>query len=229
MNSVRLLNLRALIGAILIFGSMSSSFAQDRIANANALIQETQKMILNPDEMTMVWWIPEEFWQVSFAQNPNIEKAEAELYMDYLRPYTLIVVAHGKIGSFGWIVYKAETFIRNNIRMIDSQGIRYPPVDDEKIKYGAKYFLSMMKPVFEKMLGSMGPNMHFFLFPSKDKSGQSIAAAKNNGFFSVKLDEREYKWRLPLGALVPPKTCPVDGEELSGGWKFCPWHGVELK
>ena len=92
-------------------------------------------MILNPDEMTMVWWIPEEFWQVSFEQNPNIEKAEAELYMDYLRPYTLIVVAHGKIGSFGLIIYKTETFIRNNIRIIDSQGISYSPVDDEKIKY----------------------------------------------------------------------------------------------
>jgi hypothetical protein len=229
MKSVRLFNLSVFIGAILICGSMSLSFAQDRIVNANALIQETQKMILNPDQMTMVWWIPEEFWQVSFEQNPNIEKAEAELYMDYLRPYTLIVVAHGKIGSFGWIIYKTETFIRNNIRIIDSQGISYAPVDDEKIKYGAKYFLSMMKPVFEKMLGSMGPNMHFFLFPSKSKSGQSIAVAKDDGFFSVKLDEREYKWRLPLGALVPPKICPVDGEELSGGWKFCPWHGVDLK
>ena len=224
-----MLNISVLIGAILIWGSVSSSFAQDRRVNANALIQETQKMVLNPDEMTMVWWIPEEFWQVSLAQNPNIEKAQAELYMDYLRPYTLIVVAHGKIGSFGLIIYKTETQIRNSIRIIDSRGMSYSPVADEKIKYGAKYFLSMMKPVFESMLGSMGPNMHFFLFPSKSKSGQSIAIAKSDGFFSVELSEREYIWRLPLGSLVAPKICPVDGEELSGGWKFCPWHGVELK
>jgi hypothetical protein len=229
MKSERLLNLSVFIGAILIWGSVSLSFAQDRSVNANALIQETQKMILNPDEMTMVWWIPEEFWQVSFEQNPNIAKAEAELYMDYLRPYTLIVVAHGKVGSFGRIIYKTETQLRNSIRMIDNQGISYRPVEDEKIKYGAKYFLSMMKPVFENMLGSMGPNMHFFLFPSKSESDQRIAVAKGDGFFSVKLSDREYFWRLPLGALVAPKICPVDGEELSGGWKFCPWHGVELK
>lgn len=229
MKSARLLNLSVFIGAILICGSMSLSFAQDRRVNANALIQETQKMILNPDQMTMVWWIPEEFWQVSFEQNPNIEKTQAELYMNYLRPYMLIVVVDGKVGSFGWIIYKTEPHIRNSIRIIDSQGISYSPVDDEKIKYGAKYFLSMMKPVFEDMLGSMGPNMHFFLFPSKSKTGQSITVAKSDGFFSVKLGEREYTWRLPLGPLVPPKICPVDGEELSGGWKFCPWHGVELK
>jgi hypothetical protein len=229
MKSARLLNLSVFIGAILIYGSMSLSFAQDRRVNANALIQETQKMSLKPDEMSMVWWIPEEFWQVSFEQNPNIKAAQAELYINFLRPYMLIAVADSKVGSFGTFIYKSETFIRNSIRIIDSQGISYGPLSDEKINYGTKNFLSMMKPVFVNMLGPMGPNMHFFLFPSKSETGQSIAVAKSNGFFSVKLGEKEYTWRLPLGSLVPPKICPVDGEELSGGWKFCPWHGAELK
>lgn len=179
--------------------------------------------------MTMVWWIPEEFWQVSFEQNPNITEAQAELYINFLRPYVLIVVADGKVGSFGGFIYKSEAFIRNSIRIIDSQGISYGPLDNAKINFGTKNFLSMIKPVFIKMLGPMGPNMHFFLFPSNSKTDQSIAVAKSDGFFSVNLGEREYKWRLPLGSLVPPKICPVDGEEMSGGWKFCPWHGVELK
>ena len=79
------------------------------------------------------------------------------------------------------------------------------------------------------MIGPMGQNMHVFLFPAKDKKGQDIAAAKREGFFSVKLDKREFKWRLPLGSLLRQKVCSVDGEKLNGAWKFCPWHGTELK
>lgn len=87
----------------------------------------------------------------------------------------------------------------------------------------------MMGPVLVNMLGPMGQNMHFFLFSSKKKNGQEIAVAKREGAFSVKLDKREFKWRLPLGSLLPPKVCPIDGEKLNGAWKFCPWHGVALR
>jgi len=49
------------------------------------------------------------------------------------------------------------------------------------------------------------------------------------GGFSVDLEGKAYTWRLPLGALLTRKTCPVDGEKLSGAWKFCPWHGKTLE
>ena len=61
----------------------------------------------------------------------------------------------------------------------------------------------MMKPIFVNMLGPMGQNMHFFLFPAKDKSGNLIADAKNEGSFTVKLADRPFKWRLPLGSILP--------------------------
>jgi hypothetical protein len=139
------------------------------------------------------------------------------------------VAVDGKIGNFGGVTYESESSIRNSIRLIDNQRNNYRPLSTETVNADMKNFLSMMKPVFVNMLGPLGQNMHFFLFPPKNEAGQDIADAKKEGTFSVKLNQREFKWRLPLGSLLAPKICPVDGERLSGAWKFCPWHGVELK
>ena len=54
---------KVFIVVLLIFGSINSSFAQDIKVDINALIQETQKMSQSQHEMTLVWWIPEDFWR----------------------------------------------------------------------------------------------------------------------------------------------------------------------
>jgi len=208
-------------------GHMSLSFAQE--INMNALIQESQKLSESPDKMTLIWWTPEEFWQASFEQNPNSSPAEVEEILNVLRPYLMIVAADGDIGPFAGITYKSRDIMQNSIQLVDREGTHYRPLSDEAIDPDTRNFLSMTAPTLANMLGEMGQNMHFFLFPSKDKQGRNIAVAKEEGTFSIKLDEREFKWRLPFGSVLPPKVCPVDGEELNGAWKFCPWHGATLK
>lgn len=226
---LRLWNTELFIVALFMLSGMSLSFAQDRKVDIRALTQETQKMTQSANEITLIWWIPEEYWRVSFEQAQNMTASQIEEFLKVLRPYMLIVAVDGKIGAFGGVTYKSKATILNSIQIIDREGIHYRPLIDEKIDADTKNFLSMMKPVFVNMLGPMGQNMHFFLFSSKNKKGQDIAVAKREGAFSVKLDKKEFKWRLPLGSLLPPKECPVDGEKLNGAWKFCPWHGVELK
>jgi hypothetical protein len=217
-----------LIVVFLLFGWLAIGLSEENIVDINALTQETQKMSQKADEITLVWWIPEEYWQVSFARDPNMTVAQAEEFIKVLRPYTVIVVVDGKIGAFGGITYKSEATIRAGIELKDSKGTRYRPLSEDKIDANTKNFLSMMRPVFANILGPMGQNMHFFLFPSKNKEGQKIADAKKEGTFSVKVGEREFRWRLPLGSLLPPKICPICRERLSGAYKFCPWDGTKL-
>ena len=180
------------------------------------------------DQMTLVWWIPEEFWWVSSAQDPTVTKAQTENLINVLRPYTLIIIVDGKIGPFGGVTYKPEAEIRAGVQIKDSQENYYRPLNEDKINADAKNFLSIMKPIFANMLGPMGQNMHFFFFPAESKNGNKIAEAKKEGAFSVKLREREFRWRLPLGSLLPPKTCPGCKEKCSGAWNFCPWCGTKL-
>ena len=225
----RLRKVEIFVVTLFVLLHMSLSFAQEIKVNLNALTQETQKMSEEAGEITLIWWIPEEYWRTSFEQDPNMTEAQIEEILKVLHPYLLISVVDGKVGAFGGVTYKPEATIQNDIQVIDRQGIQYSPLSDDIINVDMQNLLAMLKPVLVNMLGPLGQNMHFFLFPPKGKDGRDIAAAKEEGTFTVKLDKREFKWRLPLGSLLPQKVCPVDGEKLSGAWKFCPWHGVKLK
>ena len=86
MKSIKFLKVRVLIGVLLVCGWMSLSFAQDRKVDINALVQETQKMSDTSGEMTLIWWIPEEFWRASFEQDPNMTAAQTEEFVKILRP-----------------------------------------------------------------------------------------------------------------------------------------------
>lgn len=225
-RSVRLM----MAALILVFavGAMAPCFAGKKKVDVNALVSETQKMTQSVDEMKLIWWIPEEFWRVSFEQDPNMTKAQTENFLKILRPYTLIVAVDGAIGPMGGVTYKHKSSIKNSIKLKDQKGNFYRPLTDSQIDADTKNFLTMMKPVFVNLLGPLGQNMHFFLFPAKDVRGELVANAKKEGGFSVMLAAQEFKWRLPLASILPVKICPVDGEELSGSFKYCPYHGVRL-
>lgn len=193
-----------------------------------ALMGELQQFSRQKGEMGLVWWLPAEFWRVSMAQNPISTEAQIEQVVTHLRRYVITIVVSGRPGPFGALTYKFEPDIRASIQLRDSEGTLYRPISEDNIDADTKIFLSSMSGPFAKMLGPLGRNMHFFLFPSKNINGQYIADATKEGAFTVRMGETDYSWRLPLSSVVPPKICPVDGEKMSGAWKFCPWHGTKL-
>jgi hypothetical protein len=209
-----------------VMGATCPANAKD--LDLQALTQETQRLSQKPDQMTLVWWIPEEFWAASFAQTPSMTGSQAEEFLKVIRPYTMVVVVDGAIGSFGGVTYKSENSIRANARILDSQGKSYAPRTEEEVDADTKNMLQMIKPVFVNMLGPMGQNMHFLLFPGNGDNGIRIADAKGKGQFKVKLGEKEFKWRLPLDALLPMQVCGTCKQECKGSWFFCPWCGAKL-
>ena len=214
--------------ALVLWPGAKAVLAQSSQVDVNSLTSETQKMAPEVDKMTMVWWVPNEFWQASLSQDPTITKTQVEQFIKILSPYSLFVVVDGKIGAYGGVTYKTEQAIRDSIQLIDSQGAVYRPLARESIDAETASLLSVMKPVLSNMMGQLGQNMNFVLFPAKDKAGQPLLSPRREGSFTIKLSEHTFKWRLPLGSLLPPKICPVDGEQLNGAWKYCPWHGKEL-
>lgn len=213
----------------LFLGSYAGTVAaQGQRVDLNALTNETQKMLPDADRVTLVWWIPDEYWEEVSAQNPQLSKAQVAAFINILSPYTLFVVVDGKIGALGGVTYKSEETLRATIQLVDAQGNSYRPLPAQSLNPDMKSLLSIMKPMLANMLGQMGENMNFIVFPSKSKTGQRIIEARREGSFTIKLAETTFKWRSPLGSLLPPKTCPVDDEQFSGAWNYCPWHGAKL-
>ncbi|MBI4824671.1 MAG: hypothetical protein HY805_10665 [Nitrospirae bacterium] len=216
----------ATLAVLLLFGFIAETLAQE--TDINEILRETQKMSQSADDVTMVWWIPGEFWRLSLSADPSTTEAQIEEFINIVSPYTIVVVVDGKMGPLGGVTYTPEADIRTSVKLKDSQGVVYKSLEEGSVGADIKNLLSMMKPIFVNMLGPMGENMHFLLFPAKNKAGMQIANASQEGTFSISLGKREFKWRLPLGSLLSPKTCPKCGEKLSGAYKFCPYDGTRL-
>ncbi len=218
-----------IFGVLLAGGSVACATDIDTAEiDIASLIQELQRMSPKHDELGMVFWMPEEFWRVSFAQDPAVTSAEADEFHAVMKPYILLAVVDGTIGTFGAVTYKSGEWVRANTRVVDAQGNTYTPLADHAIDGSAHIFLQMMKPAIAHMLGPLGENLHFLLFPAQAETGERIAPALNTGEFSVILGDMTYRWRLPLDALLPTTACTGCGETCKGSWHFCPWCGTPV-
>lgn len=207
----------------------SAAFAQTGKIDIDALIDETQKSGTGKHEMTIVWWIPLEFWHATLAEE-KMSKAQIDEVLGILRPYVVVAVVDGKIGEVGKVAYRSESSIMKDIRIVPTGRPDQAPLSPDKIGPGMTTLLKTMKPIVSNILGSLGSNLHFVVFSSSDQSGVPLVDATKPGTFAVRLEGgRTFTWRLPLASLSPPKLCPVDGEKLPANWRFCPFHGAELK
>lgn len=192
------------------------------------LVTETQKQSLEDDELTLVWWMPRAFWQISLEADGTMPLSAISEVMSHIEPYIVVAVVDGTVGPFGGGNFKSEKEVQAEIRIVDGAGNGYGPLATDEVSTDVQNLIGAMKPVIANMIGQMGQNMNFFLFSSRGADGTAIVDALEEGTFAVALGERSFEWRLPLSALLPPKLCPIGQRELDGAWKYCPWHGNEL-
>jgi hypothetical protein len=179
-------------------------------------------------ELNVLFWLPEEFWKVSAASSPNASQSQVDLIIKVVHPYCIVGVSSGKTGLFGAVTYRTEAEVQNLVRLRDSEGNTYPPLPEDKLDPSVPALLGLLKPVLTRTSGAAGENVHFYVFPGNKKDGTRICDPTKEGLCEVDLGERIFKWRLPLGSLLPKQKCPSCGEILSGAYKFCPYDGTKL-
>jgi hypothetical protein len=190
--------------------------------------QETQKIAQDADKMELIWWIPTNFWEESFKNDPSISRNEAKEIIDTFSEYVVVAVVDGTIDDYGNISYRSYSRIINSLHILDKNKKKYEPLPSHKISSEANELLAAFKPIMANMLGNMGQNLHIFLFPKRDARGIIIDNPKAEGSFSVVLGAKEYKWKLPLISLYPVMPCEKCHEHCSVAWNFCPWCGMKL-
>ncbi|MBI5343300.1 MAG: hypothetical protein HZB63_08365 [Deltaproteobacteria bacterium] len=202
--------------------------AQARV-DLQALVKETQRESRLPKELGLVWWIPTQYWRAAFTSaDPDAGKEQIDKFEKVLSPYILVAAVQGQIGPLGGIQWTQENLLRSNLALIDRDGREYRPLSGSAVSPDAKNLISILRPVVANMLGPMGEHLYFLYFPSMTDGKTPIADPLAEGTFSIRLGKETHKWRLPLGAMLPRKQCPVDNELFSGAWKYCPFHGKEL-
>lgn len=202
---------------------------QDRATaeRLEALNQETRKQLNGSGVADFVWWLPTDWWRLALSGNETVPEPFLQRTEAALADYTLVLIAHGDAGPDS-LTWTDESALRADVTLLDRHGEAYPPIATELVAADARAAVEAIRPSFATLLGPAGRNFHFFFFPATTDTGTTIADPRLPGEISVRVVDQRYRWRLPLGALLPEKRCPVDGERLNGGWLFCPWHGDRL-
>lgn len=216
---------KKIAASLLLSGFSAFVFAQDAPykPNATEMIDDTQKMSREAESIKMVWWIPEEFWVASETKETAVGM---KLVIKKFHPYTVLVVVDAKqIGTN--FIYKPDNEVRDGLRIFDSSGGSYAPLDSDHIDKDVVTILKNMKPMFTKLLGEFGEHAVFYLFPAVDSDGKPIASTTGKGQFRVKHGSEEFSFRLPLASLYPKVRCQNDPEPLPGTYKFCPYDGTQ--
>lgn len=206
-------------------------FAQKDLSHVvlDELVTETQISVGNQDELGLVWIIPVEFWIVSFIGDSSMTEMQRNSIIETLEPYYIVAVADGDLGMFGGVTYTPEEEIRESLE-VTIDGSVHSPLKESYLSADMRIMLASFKPILGSMLGAMGENMHFFVFNDRNAKDKRILNPYEFGqTMEITYLDKAAILKMPIGSLLKKKKCPVDNEEYNGGWKYCPYHGEELK
>lgn len=208
--------------SVIQFSASARTLRHPSQVDIDDLLSETLKLSPDPDRLTQVMWLPVQFWETLFHQDPSLSADEVNEIVNAFKDYVIVMVLDGKIGFFGSVTYASEEDIISNLRILNNYGVAHSPLDERFVNRDVRNMVNIFKPILGAMLGELGDNMYMFIFSSEGIDTTS------DGDFYIQLREEQYSWRLPLASLFEPRTCPTCNTQLSGVYSFCPWDGTKI-
>ena len=224
-----------LTGLIFPYKSLATEPKEMENVDLNTLIKETQ-VSNSGDGMSLVWWIPPEFWSVALSQDASMSATEREQFLSILEPYFMLGVVQGEMSSLGVTQFYDIERVRQNLSLSyengDGEQIVLTPATE--ISSEVQMLQNMIKPMLEQMMGNMGQNFHFLTYEDLNSSGKRQVSPYEDGTIQIKLAGNnnvangDFAIALPLNSLYVPRICP-NGEEAHISWEYCPWDGTKLE
>jgi hypothetical protein len=216
--------LKSGIVALLLAGP---THAQGHI-DLRALTQDLQKVSADPWDLTGVFWVPERYWTLQIETDGSVTVEEAEQILAVARSATVIGVRSGTRGAMGIPQFKSADDLRSVVTITDAAGTSYGPIDESEVDSRLRHIVGGLKGMLVNVAGQVGEHLHFLYFPVVDKDGRRIADAATAGSFTVKVNGQEFKYRLPLPSLLPPRIDPATSERFPGNYEYNPYTGSKL-
>ena len=64
-------------------------------------MRETQRSAESAGQVTIVWWMPQQFWEESLKANPAVPAEARQQVLGGLAGYTVIAMLRAKAGAAG--------------------------------------------------------------------------------------------------------------------------------
>ena len=125
------------------------------------LVTETQRMSFRDQRLTLIWWIPSEYWEAAFQANAAVTDEMARRFIQTVDDYSLFAVANVAVGPFGGMTPTSREALAKALTLRCSQE-ELKPLDDSALSPDLRKFLKMMKPMLTGGLGAVRqwPGVH---------------------------------------------------------------------
>jgi hypothetical protein len=214
-------NLIGILLALQLFAPLSPASA-----GVAEILRDTQRTTQANGDITLVMWMPQQFWEESMKSNPALTAEGRAQVLAPLADYALFGVMRAKIGAAGIADVQPKAELLKNLK-IEVNGKAVQPLAPDAIAPGAQMLLSSLKPAMAAMGGPAMQGMEFIVFPAK-ADGKPLIDALQPGTLQVSFYDQTYRWRTPLGSLLPAKVDAKTGEEFPGNYSFNPFTGEKL-
>jgi len=204
--------------------------------DADQLTEDTQVYASCGDNhFNLVWWIPCEFWQVTFANDKSTPESEKKKIINVFKPYSLLAICQADISDFGAFRFYSKDEIEKNlvITLKRQDGKTYKLTPLKNINPDVAVMISSFKPILAAAMGNLGQNLHFFVLKDYDSSNARKIDPYRFGTLEFQLRKRtgeliEAILDFPLNSLYISRKCP-NGKNAHVTWKYCPWTGKKLE
>jgi hypothetical protein len=210
--------------ALLAAGPAMADFKPD----PNALVKDLEMTNHADDRLTIVLWLPTEFWRSSLENAGKLAPKEIERFVKELDPYVVVAVADGTSGIAGSVTFADPDVLKSSMTIEDARGNLLSALPDNDVSPGVRNLVQIMRPMFGNMLGSLGSHLAVVVFKGADKAGHRTVEPTRDGKFVVHVGTLTLQYRLPLASLLPPAIDPGTGESFPGNYHFNPFTGGKL-
>lgn len=219
MNSLKMRGAAVLLALFTLAGAA-------RAASVEEVVRETQRVMIEDNKISMVWWLPLEFWSETVRANPDLTPEVRSELVGVMSDYTVFAVLRATQSAQGLGDVQPKEELQKNIK-VEFDGKVLAPVAADKISPTATLVLSQLKPVLAQAAGAVGEGLEFMIYPAK--ADNKPVDAGMAGKLAVTFYGKVQQWRLPLGSVLPPKIDASTGEMFPGNFEYNPFTGKKIE
>jgi hypothetical protein len=216
----------------LLLSLLAASLAAPALAagSAGEIAQETLRSEPRAGRVLQAWWLPPEYWEAA-AERQSWPKKRRQDLRERIRSYLVIAFIEANLARTK-LEFAEHREIAERIS-VERSGTPIEPL--RRLDPTLAEMIPELSYFLRVSLGALQDGVRLLFFPNVTESGEPILNGSRHGALRVvyRLDGEpepvRFEWRAPLTSVVGAATCPEGGEALQASWRFCPWHGVEVK
>jgi hypothetical protein len=165
---------------------------------------ETRKEFVTDGALTMVWWIPSEYFELVFDTAGSAIPAKLrDTQLREARAFSIVAVVDGRPPSGAGAGSKSDAprfrtadEIRKSLKLVAPDGSEALPLTDAIAKQSAYPMNEQLARILLHVPAAAREEVRFFYFPTADASGAPKFTARSGGDLTLRYDGAPLQWHL---------------------------------